>query len=114
MTDEERKDVFLNLLKEKGLSSPAGKYWDRFCKYIKRNAENPDDEKLLNPLILGGAIASHAVKHERLSEHLDWAIRHSCFDKALLYLEKMPEGHWNKCYRPEEWDEEHPWSRGDW
>ena len=59
-------EVFLNEIKIKRLSSPAGMHWDKLRKVIFKYTKNQEGQKLLNPLILGGAIASHAAKHERL------------------------------------------------
>ena len=46
-------------------------------------------------LILAASSESNQSKHERLSEMLSWAIRHSCLDAALAFLEKLPEENWN-------------------
>lgn len=106
------KDDFLLELKAKGWSSPAGIHWDRLRKLLLRNSKVDDNERLLNPLILGGNMASHALKHERLNEQLDWAIRHGCIDEALRYLERLPEKCWNISIS-DDWDEEHLWANND-
>jgi hypothetical protein len=100
----------LNQLKELGYSSPAGIHWDRLCKTINKYAENPSNEKLPPPLILGGSIASHAVKHNRLAEQLEWAKRHSCLNEAITFLQLLlkDQSKWN-ISKGNVWDEEHPW-----
>ena len=109
------KQDFLDGIKEKGFSSPAGIHWDRFCNFIKRKSIVDDQERLLNPLILSGSVGSHADKHERLTEHLDWAERHGCIDEAIDYLERLldSEEKWNVS-QGDDWDKEHPWVRGEW
>ena len=113
MTPVERKDAFLLAIKQKGKSSPSAKYWDQLCKLLQKHERSPETDRLKNPLILGGSIASDAHKHERLGEQLDWTIRHECFDEAMELLEKLPEDAWNTCPL-NEWEEEHPWVRGEW
>ena len=103
-----KKEDFLEDLKSKGLSSPDGIHWDRLKKTILKYAKKETDEKLPNPLILGGSIASHAVKHDRLSEQLDWAERHECLQEALTYLSHLSEEKWNKSSN-DDWEQEHPW-----
>lgn len=102
------KDDFLAEIKRKGLSSPGGIHWDRLRKIILKYAQGEADEKLPSPLVLGAAIASHADKHERLSEQLDWAERHGCLREALAYLKHLSEDKWNKS-NGNDWDKEHPW-----
>ena len=95
--------------KKRGLSSPAGIHWERLRKLILQYSQVDDDERLPNPLILGGAIASHTHKHERLAEQLAWAERHGCLNEALSYLKLLPEEHWNRS-RGDDWDREpEPW-----
>ncbi len=105
-----KKTEFLKEIKQKGYSSPAGIHWDRLCKTIIKYADNPSNEKLPNPLILGGSIASHAVKHERLAEQLEWAENHGCLNEAITFLKLLlkDEGKWN-ISNGTDWDEEHPW-----
>ena len=69
------KEEFLEKIKANGQSSPAGIHWHKFCNFLKRKSKVDDNEKLLTPLILGGSMCSHAVKFQRLSEHLEWAIQ---------------------------------------
>jgi len=101
-------EEFLNEIKNKGLSSPAGMHWDRLRKVILKYAKNQEGEKLLNPLILGGAMASHAAKHERLLDQLKWAEQHCCLQEALTYLKLLSDDKWNKS-TGSDWNEEHPW-----
>ena len=101
-------EEFLDKLKQKGYSSPAGVHWSRLHKVILKYADNPSNEKLSNPLILGGAIASHAAKHERLNEQLKWAEKHGCLNEALTYLGTLSDNKWN-ISNGSDWNEEHPW-----
>ncbi|WP_339643935.1 hypothetical protein [uncultured Porticoccus sp.] len=105
-----KKSEFLDELKQMGYSSPAGIHWDRLCKTIVKYAANPLNEKLPNPLILGGSIASHAVKFERLSEQLKWAQRHGCLNEAITFLKLLSkdQSKWNVS-NGSDWGEEHPW-----
>ena len=106
--DMSEKEEFLEEIKSRGLSSPAGIHWDRLRRTILKYATNQDGEKLKNSLIMGGSIASHAIKHKRLSEQLDWAERHGCLRETLEYLRLLSEDKWNKS-TGNDWDEEHPW-----
>ena len=102
------KDDFLAELRRRGLSSPAGIHWARLQKILLRYSKVDDGERLLNPLILGGSIACHAAKHERLAEHLDWAERHGCLAEALVYLRCLSDDKWNQSHG-DDWGKEHPW-----
>lgn len=111
---EKQKREFLDGIKAAGKSSPAGIHWHRLWKRLKRFAINDADAKSLRrPLILGGDIASDAVKHVRLSEQLDWANQHGCFSLAIKIMENIPDSGWN-INDPKHWDDEHPWVTGDW
>jgi hypothetical protein len=105
-----KQDEILNQLKELGYSSPAGIHWDRLRKTIIHYAENPSSEKLPNPLILGGSIASHAHNHNRLAEQLEWAKRHNCLDEAITspHLLLKDRSKWN-ISDGNDWYDEHPW-----
>lgn len=105
-------EAYLEALKAKGLSAPAGIHWDRLCKLLLRYSKVDDSERLQNPLILGGDIASHAVKHERLTHHLEWAERHKCLKEAIFYLDNLAPEKWNRS-NGSDWNEEHPWVRGE-
>ena len=65
------KREFLEAIRTEKRSAPAGKHWDSFYKHLLHIAKIDPQSKLLNPLILGGDIASDAAKHMRLSEQLD-------------------------------------------
>lgn len=101
----------LEELKALGFSSPAGIHWERLCQTILKYANNPLNEKLPNPLILGGSIASHSAKHERLSAQLDWADKHGCINEAIKYLKLISEDQskWNVS-NGDDWGREHPWT----
>ena len=114
MSENERKNSFLAEMKSKGVSSPKAQQWDKFTKLILLAAQNKGEIrcKLKNPLILAGAIANDAEKHERLSEQLDWAIDHRCFQEGMQYLESLSSDEWNYCNLAG-WDYVHPWREGD-
>lgn len=102
------KQSFLDGLRATNRSCPGGKYWPRFFQYVIRVAPIAPKYRLLNPLILGGSIASHACKHQRLSEQLDWADDHGCLAQALRYLERLPADSW-VVSDGADWNREHPW-----
>lgn len=104
---------FLESIRTDNRSSPAGMHWENLRKHLVRSAKIETKYKLLNPLILGGDIASHAEKHLRLSEQLDWAEAHGCLDEALTFLTALPPTAWNVSAGVD-WHYDHPWARGDW
>ncbi len=99
--------TYLNDLRSQGKSCPNGKYWDRLFRFIIHDLDQ--DDLPGNPLILGGSIASHTVKHERLREHLEFAASHGRLFSALNILENLPETAWNTA-DPDIWSDEHPWA----
>ncbi|MBP1475396.1 hypothetical protein J7I44_13870 [Frateuria sp. MAH-13] len=107
------KSQFLKSIRSDNRSSPAGMHWENFRKHLVRSAKLEAKFKLPNPLILGGDIASHAEKHLRLSEQLDWAEAHDCLDDALAFLSSLPPAAWNVSSGAD-WHDEHPWARGEW
>jgi hypothetical protein len=86
-------DAYLDTLKQRERSSPAGKYWDRVFRMITENL--PPDEMPPNPLILGGSIASDANKHACLREHLIVAAKRDCLFEVISMMEKFPTRAWN-------------------
>ena len=133
------KKNFLIELRVRGLTHPVGMHWSKLHRMLVRfgrgatdgdsvatafpsddlfsKTDNPMDtlsskDKCPNPLILGGSIASDAVKHEQLIEQLDWAERHGCLDQALNYLKKLNDSDWNKS-QCEKWSDGHPRAKGD-
>lgn len=107
------KRQFLDSIRSDNRSSPTGVHWESFRKLLVRSAKTDARYKLPNPLILGGDIASYADKHRRLSEQLDWAEDHGCLGEALVFLANLPSGAWNTS-DGSDWDQEHPWVRGEW
>ena len=107
------KTQFLESIRSSNRSSPSGMHWENFRKLLVRSAKVETKFKLLNPLILGGDIASHAEKHLRLSEQLDWAEAHGCLNEALTFLAALPATAWNAS-NGTDWHDEHPWARGEW
>ena len=134
------KKNFLIELKARGLTHLAGVHWVKLHRMLVRLGRGataddsigtvfpsddlfskPEDsmntlsskDKCPNPLILGGSIASDAVKHERLIEQLDWAERHCCLGQALNYLKKLDDSDWNQSSH-EDGTDGHPWVKGEW
>ena len=109
MNQKYKKDQFLESIKEKEMYCPTD--WTRFFQYVLSMAESKCggevSRRLPNPLILGGAIGNPTEKHRRLSEQLDWAIEHQCFDEALRFLTRLPDDKWEKCELAK-WDDIHP------
>ena len=135
----DRKNLLIEL-KKRGYSSPAGIHWSKLHRMLVRlgrvatdgdpigtvfpsddlffSSDDPmntlsSKDKCPNPLILGGDMASDAVKHKRLIEQLDWAERHGCLGQALSYLKNLDDSSWNQSPH-EKWSDEHPWAKGSW
>ena len=104
--------AYLDEIKTQGRSAPAGIHWDKLCKLVRRCSKVDDDEELYNPLILGGHVASHSEKHQRLAHHLKWAERHHCLEEALAYLKVLPDEHWNRSMG-DDWTEDYSWVLGE-
>lgn len=113
MSDQQRIEQFLLRLKDSGLSSPHGYYWDRFYKSIhsaaKRNGQIK--ERIPIPLILNGTKACNADKLERLGQQLHWSAQHGCLDHAFSVLMSIDEVNWNSgslsaWHKPETWFDE--------
>ena len=112
MTDAMELTKYSEELKRRGMSSPSGMYWDRFWKLLKSKGGEDEADKLLVPLILGGSLASDAVKHERLVHQLEWAGCHGCLKKALEYLRRLHAPCWNQAPL-NTWEEEFTWDDFD-
>ena len=107
MSEQSERTKLLADLKQRGFSSPAGIHWGNLWKLLKKFGGEDSEDKLLNPLILNGALCSDAEKYERLNQHLNWAERHGCLGHALNYLNKLDDSSWNQ--RPyENWSDEFP------
>lgn len=89
-------DEFLDGIRARGHSSPGGKYWDELRKLLVRLGGVDESDKLMNPLILGGAIASSEEKFQRLRHHLEWALRHNCSAEAVNHLNRLTSDNWNR------------------
>jgi hypothetical protein len=94
MTSLERVDTFLSEIKSDRRSSPSGRHWNDFCKWLEKNVPN-QIEKPPMPLILAASGASDATKHECLREQLLFAERHGFSIKAIKWLTTLPHGDWN-------------------
>jgi len=91
----QRVSVFLESIKGKGMSSPAGMHWQDFYLLLKAKKQNglaPPP-----PLILAASSESSAVKHQRLADQLKWATENGCLVEAMQFLELLPMEHWNTC-----------------
>jgi hypothetical protein len=96
--------AFMEVLRQRGRSSPAGRYWHDFTVAIGQRAEPGDDSRPLPPLILAASGASNAAKFQRLSEQLEWAKRHGVLAEALRFLGALSDEQWNTG-SIEDWDQ---------
>ncbi|SRR6266436_8606681 len=95
MSEERKRQAFLDRIKHEGRSSPDGQYWAKFTELLYQYRKDKSDRPPV-PLILAASGESDQSKHERLAEQLDWAILHGCFEEAIAFLDNLPEQHWNK------------------
>jgi hypothetical protein len=100
MTDIE---AYLERLRRNGYSAPAGTYWADLFR-ILRSHQKAGELEPRNPLILGGAIASHKTKHARFREHLMWAYDNGCLDVVMQYLSDLEPDAWNRAQDDEDWN----------
>ena len=105
--EKSKAEEFLRRIKQDGRSSPAGYHWAEFSKFLYEHRKN-DSDRIPVSLILAASAESNSAKHWRLSEQLDWAIRHECLKEAIAYLENLPNEHWNQgsleSWATEYWD----------
>ena len=94
MSSLERIDAFLREIKLEGRSSPSGKYWSDFCKWLSKQVPN-QTEKPAIPLILAASGASDSTKHDRLREQLMCAERHGFALDASEWLDNRAHDDWN-------------------
>jgi hypothetical protein len=90
----ERIDAFLSEIKLEGRSSPSGKHWHDFWKWLD-NQVSDQTEKPAMPLILAAAGSSDLTKHDRLREQLMFAERHGFALAAIEWLNSLALGDWN-------------------
>jgi hypothetical protein len=102
MADDSAR-VFMDELRQRGRSSPAGRHWHDFTVAIVKRAQPGDDSRPPPPLILAASDASNASKYQRLSEQLAWAERHGVLPEALAFLSALAEDQWN-AGSVEDWD----------
>ncbi len=94
MTEELQRQRFLQLIKSKCRSSPAGRHWSRFHALLSRYATKENKPPM--PLILAASGESDQAKHERLGQQLLWAIENDGFAEAVIFLECLhDDGQWN-------------------
>jgi hypothetical protein len=103
MADDSAR-VFMDELRQRGRSSPAGRYWHDFTVAIGQRAQLGDDSRPPPPLILAASGASNASKFQRLSEQLEWAERHGVLTEALVFLGGLSEEQWTTG-SVEDWDQ---------
>lgn len=106
MTDEERRQKFLAIIKSQGRSSPAGKHWAEFYTLLKRYGSAGDVKGPPVPFILAASAESDRAKHDRLAQQLSWAIEHNCFAQAIAYLEGLADGEQWNIGSPATWDQD--------
>ena len=94
MTSLERIDAFLNEIKLEGRSSPSGKHWHDFWKWLEKQVPN-QTEKPAMPLILAASGSSDSTKHDRLREQLMFAERHGFASAAIEWLNSIALDDWN-------------------
>ena len=104
--NEARDEHRLKLLEDlyrKGISSPMGARWHEFYVHLQSKSRS---SKPPVPLILAASGASAKAKHDRLSQQLEWAISHGCFEDAVSWLNAMSCSDWEYC-ELENWNREY-------
>ena len=94
MSPIERIDAFLIQIKSEGRSSPTGRHWQDFGKWLEKQEPN-QIEKPPMPLILAASGASDATKHDRLREQLLFAERNGFLLGAIKWLNDLESDSWN-------------------
>ena len=107
MTDEERRQQFLETIKSLGRSSPTGKYWAEFHALLKRHGRAGEAKGPPVPLILAASGESDRSKHDRLAHQLLWAIDHGCFAEAVTYLEGLADDEQWNIGSADSWDQDY-------
>ena len=101
-------------MRQRQKCSPIALAWKEFHKFLQKHQTSTghSNEKIPNPLILGGDIANGNEKLERLGEQLKYAENYGILDDALHYLESLSRRDWAFC-KDEDWSYVHPWRDGD-
>jgi hypothetical protein len=94
MSSLERIEFFLSEIKSDGRSSPAGKHWHDFWKWLEKKSLN-QIEKPPMPLILAASGASDSTKHDRLREQLMFAEQNGFSLEAIEWLTALRHDSWN-------------------
>ena len=94
MTSLEKVDTFLSEIQSERRSSPSGRHWHDFWKWLEKKVPN-QIEKPPMPLILAASGASDASKHDRLREQLLFAEHHGFSLEAIDWLTALPLDDWN-------------------
>lgn len=99
--NEDLLNQYLDGLRKRGLSSPAGYHWAEFGEWLGSRA-GPAAGKVPVPLVLAASGESNARKLSRLREQLAFALRNGFLAEAIEQLAKIDEQHWNRG-TPEGW-----------
>ena len=94
MSPLEKVDNFLSEIKTEGRSSPAGRNWRDFWKWLEKRVPAQIDKPPI-PLILAASGASDSTKHDRLREQLMFAERHGFALEAIGWLNSLAYDDWN-------------------
>lgn len=89
-----RIEAFLSEIKLEGRSSPSGKHWHDFWKWLSKHSTK-QTEKPAMPLILAASGSSDFAKHDRLREQLMFAERHGFGSEAIEWLNSLALDAWN-------------------
>ena len=95
MSSRAEIDSVLAQLLAHGCSAPAGRHWHAFYLWLKAHGRHRSNKPPM-PLILAASGASNAMKHLRLREQLEWAMKASILTEALEQLREVPLDGWNR------------------
>lgn len=95
MSSRAEIDSVLAQLLARGCSAPAGRHWHAFHLWLEAHGRGRSNKPPV-PLILAASGASNAMKHERLREQLEWALKASILTEALEQLRQVPLDGWNR------------------
>jgi hypothetical protein len=94
MSSLERINAFLDQIKSDGRSSPAGRHWNDFWKWLEKQVPNKTEQPAM-PLILAASGVSDSTKHDRLREQLMFAERNGFAIEAIEWLSSLTLDDWN-------------------
>ena len=108
MTDSEKIEQLLELLKSEGRSSPAGRSWAKFHAFLGKHESGQSDAPPM-PLILAASGESDATKHSRPRDQLEWAATHGVLSAAIGWLDGLPVQEWNTSSPAQRGKTSYPW-----